>query len=75
MRQNRFYNFSHPQPVFLCNEQTEGGVRLTEYIINVTLLRRRSSSYRNQSIDLLRKSVDWFLYDNSLRQERVKRSS
>ena len=33
---------------------------------------RRSLSYRNQSIDLLRKSVDWFLYDNGLHHERVK---
>ena len=30
-------------------------------------------SYRNQSIDLLCKSMDWFLYDNGLRYERVKR--
>ena len=29
-------------------------------------------SYRNQSIDLLRKSMDWFLYDNGLRHESVK---
>ena len=29
-------------------------------------------SYRNQSIDLLRKSMDWFLYDNDLRHERVE---
>ena len=29
-------------------------------------------SYRNQSIDLLRKSMDWFLYDNGLRRESVK---
>ena len=28
--------------------------------------------YRNQSIDLLRKSMDWFLYDIGLRHERVK---
>ena len=28
-------------------------------------------SYRNQSIDLLCKSMDWFLYDNGLRHERV----
>ena len=27
--------------------------------------------YRNQSIDLLYKSVDWFLYDKDLRRERV----
>ena len=29
-------------------------------------------SYRNQSIDLLCKSMDWFLDDNGLRHERVK---
>ena len=31
-----------------------------------------SLSYRNQSIDLQSKSVDWFLYDRDLRHERVK---
>ena len=35
---------------------------------------RKSLSYRNQSIDLLCKSMDWFLYDNSLRHERVNTS-
>ena len=29
-------------------------------------------SYRNQSIDLRSKSMDWFLYDDGLRLERVK---
>ena len=29
-------------------------------------------SYRNQSIDLQSKSMDWLLYDNGLRHERVK---
>ena len=33
---------------------------------------RRQLPYRNQSIDLLCKSMDWFLYDNGLRHERVK---
>ena len=33
---------------------------------------RRSLSYRNQSIDLQSKSMDWFLYDNGPRHERVK---
>ena len=28
--------------------------------------------YKNQSIDLLRKSMYWFLYDNGLRHERVE---
>ena len=38
----------------------------------LTLSWRRPLSYRNQSIDLIRKSMDWFLYDKGLRQERVK---
>ena len=37
----------------------------------LTLSWRRPLSYRNQSIDLLRKLMDWFLYDNDLRHERV----
>ena len=32
----------------------------------------RSLSYRNQSIDLLCKSVEWFLYDSHFRQKVVK---
>ena len=32
-----------------------------------------SLSYRNQSIDLLSKSMDWFLYYNGLCRERVKK--
>ena len=35
------------------------------------LLWRRPLSYRNHSIDLRSKSMDWFLYDNGLRHERV----
>ena len=31
-----------------------------------------SLSYRNQSIDLLRKSAAWFLYDRNFHHERVK---
>ena len=42
------------------------------YILCLTLSWRRSLSYRNQSIDLLSKSMGWFLYDNGLRHERVK---
>ena len=38
----------------------------------LTLSWRRPLSYRNQSIDLLCKSVDWFLYDNGLPHKRVK---
>ena len=37
-----------------------------------TLSLRRPLSYRNQPIDFFRKSVDWLVYDNGLRHERVK---
>ena len=37
----------------------------------LTLSWRVPLSYRNKSIDLLCKSMDWFLYDNSPRHERV----
>ena len=32
---------------------------------------RRPLSYRNQSINLQSKSMEWFLYDNGFRHERV----
>ena len=44
--------------------------QLTRTIL-LTLLWRRPLPYRKQSIDLQSKSVDWFLYDNGLRHERV----
>ena len=34
-------------------------------------LKTEAVSYRNQSIDLLCKSMDWFLYDNGLCLEQV----
>ena len=37
----------------------------------LSLSRRKSLSYRNHSIDLLCKSMDWFLYDRDLHPERV----
>ena len=40
----------------------------------LTLSWRRPSSCRNQSIHLLCKSVDWFLYGNGLRHARAKAS-
>ena len=39
--------------------------------VGFNLSRWRPLSYRNQSIDLQSKSMDWFLYDNGLRLERV----
>ena len=41
-------------------------------LVQLTLSWRRPLSYRNQSIDFLCKSIEWFLYDNGLRHERVK---
>ena len=38
----------------------------------LTLSRRRPLLYRNQSIDLHSKSMEWFLYNSGLRLERVK---
>ena len=39
----------------------------------LTLFWRRSLSYRNQSTDLLCKSMDWFLCYRGLRHERVEK--
>ena len=40
----------------------------------LNLSRWRPLSYRNQPIDLIGKSMDWFLYDNGLHLERVKQA-
>ena len=55
------------------NIKKEEIIRL--YSDSLTLSWRRPLSYRNQSIDLRSKSKDWFLYDNGLHHERVKRFS
>ena len=47
-------------------------VLLCKDIKRLTLSWRRPLSYRKQSIDLLCKSMNWYLYDNGLRHERVK---
>ena len=44
------------------------------FISYITLSWRRPLSCRNQSIYLLRKSMDWFLYDNGRLHERVKQN-
>ena len=46
--------------------------QLNTTMTRLTLSWWRLLSYKNQSIDLLRKSMDWFLYDNDLRHEKVK---
>ena len=40
--------------------------------MSLTLSGRRPLSSRNQSIDLLCKSIDWFLYYRDLHHERLK---
>ena len=40
-------------------------IRIQIFLCCLTLSRRRSISYRNQSIDLQSKSVGWFLYDTA----------
>ena len=42
-------------------------------MVCLTLSWRSLLSYRNQSIGLLR-DLDWFLYDNDRRHERVKQT-
>ena len=54
--------------VFFGNEKFPN----TDFTKNLTLSWRRPISYRNPSIDVLCKSMDWFLYDIGLRHERVK---
>ena len=55
---------------------TRKRTRISSEIINrilfLTLSWRRPLSYRNQSIDLRSKSMNWYLYDNGLRHEKVK---
>ena len=41
------------------------------FLFSLNLSWRRPLSYTNQSIDLQSKSMDWFIYDNGLRHERV----
>ena len=52
------------------NSKKEEIIRI--YSDSLTLSWRRPLSYRNQSIDLRSKSMDWFLCDNSLHHERVQ---
>ena len=64
--------FQYPQrfsDVFRGYPKETSGMK---WVKSLTLSWRRPLSYRNQSTDLLRKSMDWFLYDSGLRHERVK---
>ena len=56
--------------IFCCKFFLSSSVSCQYYLL--TLLWQRSLSFTNQSIDFFYKSMDWFLYDNDLRHERVK---
>ena len=47
-------------------------IKMSTISMSLTISWRRPLSYRNQSIYLQSKSMDWFLYDNGLGHERVK---
>ena len=56
-------------PPFIYLKRTVNQPFLELSHLSLTLSRRRPLSYRNQSIDLLCKPMDWFLYDNGLRHQ------
>ena len=69
---------------YVTNEENTGLIVNNEQVVkvtnrgdqsrsNLTLSWRRPLSYINQSIDLQSKSMNWFLYDNGLRHERIKK--
>ena len=45
-----------------------------KYMFHFNSFMTEALSYRNQSIDLFCKSMDWFLYDNGLRHEVLMKS-
>ena len=58
LKQNLSYRFVYGRMIFCYHQE-------------LTRSWRRSLSYRNQSIDLQNRSMDWFLYDRGLRHKRV----
>ena len=62
-------------PLFIASQHSRLSRILKQFCLTKILLThswRRPLSYRNPSIDLLGKSMDWFLYGNGLRHERVQ---
>ena len=68
----RFYITPQGDCLFEENSRAATSEELDLQELALTLSWRRPLSYRNQSIDLQSKSMDLFLYDNGLRDERVK---
>ena len=56
----------------LCSLGYFSNILLRNRTIGKNFLIKLALSYSNQFIDLQSKSMDWFLYDNSPRHERVK---
>ena len=65
--------FGHVKLFMITLERSTIIVFHVHWVSSLTSLWRRPLSYRNQSIDLRSESVDWFLYDNGLHHERVKK--
>ena len=63
--------FTSEISIFICDSviTSSKNIAISDLL---TLSWRRPLSYRNQCIDLLWKSMDWFLHDNDHRHERVK---
>ena len=65
-----FFHYNFKKFAFCFNRNFFIDIKLNR-IEFLTLSWRRPLSYRNESLDLQSKSVDWFLYDNDLHHERV----
>ena len=75
---NSFLYFSFFLPSWLMDVETQMfflfSLRTSTSYLHHSLFWFSSLSYRNQSIDLLWKSMNWFLYDKDLSNERVNES-
>ena len=58
------------QTITLLQSEDQVTFHVMQFIL-LTLSWPRPLLYRNQSIDLHSKSMDWFLYENSIRHEIV----
>ena len=71
---SKCYRFSNKGPHFSIFQTMQSRMkklsRLFSSTTYLTFSRRESLSYRNQSIDLIYKSMDWFLYNRNLRLKR-----
>ena len=56
---------------FICLNESSLKMMKRDSYFNLTFSWRRPLSYKNQSIDLFCKSMDWFLYDNGLCHDKT----